>query len=583
MGGQGLCLAPSVDRFAEVVPRAAQLGVSQGLSPDPSVGSAAAGGCKENPLKFHEEIWLSGAVNLLRGEPNCAPAKWARKLEEQAKKYRIIFSPGGCPMAIFTVPGGGGVVIEQVKEVPAPARRITLVAEAHEMGHFGAEKTARRLWDLGFDWVGLLQDCEVITSVCRPCARDNAHRSQWAPALSLEVPHRVFERVHMDLLQLPLGEVGEGGVNPPLQYLLLFVCALSKYPIAFCLSSKESSIIAKSLWSVICMFGPPVVLNSDNGLEFCNSVVLSLANLHGISRRLTSAYRPQANGAVERLNRSVIAVLRKLTSNNPQKWCDWVDFVLMCIRTAVHRSSGYSPFQLMFGRAWNPLADYHQLAFDFEALNNSGLDGLAVVEDALVLRTRQLRMHLGWVAGAHLNGVVQAAKVRAQADAQHAVVSDRIAVGALVWKVNNTPSNKLDARLLGPFRVADSDGSSVDISSNYHLESLGGVAIDRTVPRDQLVVVIPAVWLSKRQQQLYGPKVLVEVAERFRNGEPGPLSVGGGQEQYAVEAILSERSKKLGKEFLVKWAGYKEPSWILEADVPVEIRALLWKAGLDMK
>ncbi len=103
---------------------------------------------------------------------------------------------------------GGGVVEEQVKEVPAPARRITLVAEAHEMGHFGAEKTARRLWDLGFDWVGLLQDCEVITSVCRPCARDNAHRSLWAPALSLEVPHRVFERVHMDLMQLPLVEVG---------------------------------------------------------------------------------------------------------------------------------------------------------------------------------------------------------------------------------------------------------------------------------------------------------------------------------------------------------------------------------------
>ena len=159
----------------------------------------------------------------------------------------------------------------------------------------------------------------MITSVCRPCSRDNAHRSRWAPALSLEVPHRVFERVHMDVLQLPLVEMGESGVDSPFQYLLLFVCALSKYPIAFCVSPKESSVIAKSLWSVICMFSSPVVSNSDNGLEFCNLVVLSLANLHGIFRRLTSAYRPQANGAVERLNRSVIAVLRKLTSNNPQR------------------------------------------------------------------------------------------------------------------------------------------------------------------------------------------------------------------------------------------------------------------------
>ena len=71
------------------------------------------------------------------------------------------------------------------------------------------------------------------------------------------------------------------------------------------------------------------------------------------------------------------------------------------------------------------MADYHQLAFDFEALNNSEQEGLEVVEEALVLRTRQLRMHLGWVAGAHLNGVVQAAKVRAQADAQHSTVRVR--------------------------------------------------------------------------------------------------------------------------------------------------------------
>ena len=73
-----------------------------------------------------------------------------------------------------------------------------------------------------------------------------------------------------------------------------------------------------------------------------------------------------------RLNKSVIAVLRKLTFNSSQRWVDWIDFVLMCIRTAVHRTSGVCPFQLMFGRVWNPLADYLQLAFDFEVVNSCG-------------------------------------------------------------------------------------------------------------------------------------------------------------------------------------------------------------------
>ena len=136
------------------------------------------------------------------------------------------------------------------------------------------------------------------------------------------------------------------------------------------------------------------------------------------------------------------------------------------------------------------------------------------------------------------------------------------------------------ARLLGPFRVADSDGVEDNISANYHLETLQGLPIGRTVPRDQLVLLVPAVWVSKRQLDLYSPRDLLEVSERFNNGEPGPVAVVDGQEQFAVEYIAAERMKKTRKELLVKWVGYKEPTWILEEDVPAEIRAALWKEGL---
>ena len=97
--------------------------------------------------------------------------------------------------------------------------------------------------------------------------------------------------------------------------------------------------------------------------------------------------------------------------------------------------------------------------------------------------------------------------------------------------------------------------------------------------RDQLVLLVPAVWISKRQLDLYSPKDLLEVTERFSNGEPGPLSVVDGQEQFAVEYISAERMKKTRKELLVKWVGYKDTTWILEEDVPVKIRATLWTAG----
>jgi len=232
----------------------------------------------------------------------------------------------------------------------------------------------------------------------------------------------------------------------------------------------------------------------------------------------------------------------------------------------------------MFGRVWNPLTNYHQVALDFEAID-SVPEGLEVVESALVERSRQLQSHLGWVEGAHINGVVQAAKMRSQADASHSVVLARIKVGSLVWRMNTTPSSKLDTRLLGPYKVADRDGDVADVSENYHLVTLSGSTIVRTVPRDQLVVLVPAVWISKRQQELYSTGELAAVGLRFNNGEPGLIDIVDGVERFAIEYILKERVVKSRREFLVKWAGYSDPTWILESDVPVEIRRKLWELG----
>ena len=48
---------------------------------------------------------------------------------------------------------------------------------------------------------------------------------------------------------------------------------------------------------------------------------------------------------------------------------------------------------------------------------------------------------------------------------------------------------------------------------------------------------------------------------------------------YAVEAILESKVVKGQCELLVKWDGFELPSWVLETDVPVEIRKRLWNLG----
>ena len=117
------------------------------------------------------------------------------------------------------------------------------------------------------------------------------------------------------------------------------------------------------------------------------------------------------------------------------------------------------------------------------------------------------------------------------------------------------------------------------LTTNYHLESLSGEIVSRTVPRDELVVLAPAIWISKRQKSMYDESELARVTARFANVQPGPVDFVDVEALYAVEAILESRVVKGRCEVLVKWDGFESPSWVLETDVPVEIRKKLWRLG----
>ena len=53
---------------------------------------------------------------------------------------------------------------------------------------------------------------------------------------------------------------------------------------------------------------------------------------------------------VERFNRTLLQLLRTYTETQDE-WERYLPFVLFAYRTAVHTSTGVSPFELMFGRS----------------------------------------------------------------------------------------------------------------------------------------------------------------------------------------------------------------------------------------
>lgn len=99
-----------------------------------------------------------------------------------------------------------------------------------------------------------------------------------------------------------------------------------------------------------CRFGCPKRLISDQGREFINNVNAELQALLGTEHRMTSAYHPQSNGLVEKFNHTIQNCLLKMVNDHQNDWDDYLDPILFAIRTSKQKSTGYTPFEMMFKR-----------------------------------------------------------------------------------------------------------------------------------------------------------------------------------------------------------------------------------------
>jgi hypothetical protein len=69
----------------------------------------------------------------------------------------------------------------------------------------------------------------------------------------------------------------------------------------------------------------------------------------GIKQRYTNAYHPQTNGMDERLNGSLVKILRTYTVEKPSTWDTELKWALFAYNTAYHESVGTTPYAVMFG------------------------------------------------------------------------------------------------------------------------------------------------------------------------------------------------------------------------------------------
>ena len=76
-----------------------------------------------------------------------------------------------------------------------------------------------------------------------------------------------------------------------------------------------------------------------------------------IRKTRTTPYHPQSDGMVERLNKTLAAMLSKYVNNNHRDWDESIPLVIMACRASHHESTGFTPNMLMLGRESTTLLD----------------------------------------------------------------------------------------------------------------------------------------------------------------------------------------------------------------------------------
>nr|GFA81573.1 reverse transcriptase domain-containing protein [Tanacetum cinerariifolium] len=128
-------------------------------------------------------------------------------------------------------------------------------------GHYGANYTAKKVFDSGFYWPSIYKDAFELVKHCDSCQRQ-----------------------------------------------------------AKALPTNDARVVVKFLKSVFSRFGTPKAIISDRGTHFCNDQFSRVMAKYGVTHRLSTAYHPQTSGQVAVTNRGLKRILERTVGENHASW-----------------------------------------------------------------------------------------------------------------------------------------------------------------------------------------------------------------------------------------------------------------------
>lgn len=342
--------------------------------------------------------------------------------------------------------------------IPQGTQRQTVLHLHHDAAaasHPGQHRTLQALLE-NYYWPGMENDIKRYVSTCRAC-QQNKHPVLLSPGTFHPLPsgtHR-WSHINIDFL---------GGLVPSQGHDCIMVVIDRATKMAHFIpvtkGADSETVIDLFIDSVLKLHGFPVEILSDQDKLFTSKLWQRSMQRFKIATKFTSTYNPSTDGQVERMNRTIMEMLRHYLTDNPSAWVMLLPVVEFAYNNTYQVSIQTTPFFANYGYHPRLPGFYHLITSGGQSEKEARGTELGDLDDRIIQQNNIFLIIQERIAAAQQKQALQYNKKHRHAEFE---VGDKVLVHQQAYWPGYHKGLKLHHIWYGPFPVTAADGANLTL------------------------------------------------------------------------------------------------------------------------
>lgn len=262
-------------------------------------------------------------------------------------------------------------------DIVEPDTQKEIIYNYHSENHNGIIETTNHIKQQ-FYWPNIKEMVTSIINKCEECLKSKYERQPYklkftGPLLA----QRPFDTIHIDTFSFQNSK------------FLTIVDLFSKYAQGYLIKDGTGLTVLNKLREFFAHHNVPKRIVCDEGKEFKNKVFAEFCKLNKIELHYTTVNNPESNSPIERLHSTLVEKLRILrlkTPNEPP--CNHMTTAIQIYNQAIHSSTGFSPFHLLYG-PYDRVIDFDRHLTVYEQYNEKRKQEILPFYDEVYTKTKE--------------------------------------------------------------------------------------------------------------------------------------------------------------------------------------------------